>query len=300
VSCRLQAVGQLTSGEKHFIIGGTAVLQASSSTVQPVVGVSQPRAIVRRERPRGIEARASRRLDSHGIVVSRDTGKDWWVVQQAISGNPDAQEHLFGRSADQLYRAAYSVLRNKEDAEDAVQEALCKAHTSLASFQGRSSFSTWLTRIVINTALMARRRKCAHPESSLDEILDSRPERLSLGVADPRPTPEKVCAMNEDSTLIEKHVRQLPSLLRTAFRLSATYGLTIPESSDALGIRVSAYKTRLSRARQKLTHGLRQSLAPALRRDKSKRLEQEGQKPSRPSHFVLSVFGPATRSRSER
>jgi RNA polymerase sigma-70 factor, ECF subfamily len=273
------------------MIGGTAMLRPSPSTVQPVVGVSQPRAIVRRERPRGIAARASRRLDSHESVPSRDMGKDWSVVQQAIAGNADAQEHLFGRSADQLYRAAYSVLRNKEDAEDAVQEALCKAYTSLGSFQGRSSFSTWLTRIVINAALMARRRKCAHPEASLDEILDSPLQRLSLGVADARPTPEKACAMNEDSALIEKHVRQLPALLRTAFRLRATYGLTIPESSSALGIRVSTYKARVSRARQKLTRGLRQSLETS--RSSSSTLKTS----SRASWHLTSRMGMQRRKR---
>jgi RNA polymerase sigma-70 factor (ECF subfamily) len=236
------------------------MLQASSSSVRPVVGVSHPPAFGRRERPWRIDLRASRPLKSQGTVASRDAGRDWFVIQQALAGNTDAQEHIFGRRTDALYRAAFSILRNKEDAEDAVQEALCKAYTSLGSFQGRSSFSTWVTRIVINEALMARRRKSARPEASLDEILDSRPERLSLGVADARPTPEKACAMNEDNMLIEEHVRQLPSLLRTAFRLRATYGLTIRESSNALGIRVSAYKARVSRARQKLTRGLRQSL----------------------------------------
>lgn len=276
------------------------MLQPSSSSVQPVSGVCHPRSTVRRGRQRGIEARAPRRLDSHGTVASHEIGKDWSVVQQALAGNTEAQEHLFSRSTDQLYRAAYSVLRNKEDAEDAVQEALCKAYSSLGSFEGRASFSTWLTRIVINAALMARRRKCAHPLASLDEILDRPSQRLPCGVADARPSPEKACAMNEDSALVEKHIRQLPSLLRTAFRLRATYGLSIPESSSALGIRASAYKTRLSRARKKLMHGLRQSLERTLRRDKREDLEQEGQKLSRPSDYVLSVFGPAPRSRSEQ
>jgi RNA polymerase sigma factor (sigma-70 family) len=127
-------------------------------------------------------------------------------------------------------------------------------------FQGRSSFSTWHTRIVINATLMARRRKRARPEASLDDIPESQLERLPLGVADARPDPEKICAVNESNALVEEHVRQLPPLLPAALRLKVTHGLTITESSSALGIRVSAYKARVYRARQKLARGLRQSL----------------------------------------
>jgi RNA polymerase sigma factor (sigma-70 family) len=236
------------------------MLQANPRRVRYAVAVPQSRTIVRGGRPGRIEARASRQLDSHGPVASRDVSEDWSVVQRAIVGNADAQEDLFGRRTNALYRAAFSILRNKEDAEDAVQEALCKAYISLGSFQGRSSFSSWLTRIVINSALMARRRKRTRPEASLDEILNSPAERLPLAVADTRPNPEKICAATETNALVEEHVLQLPPLLRAAFRLRTTYDFTIRESSIALGIRASAYKSRVCRARQKLTRELRQSL----------------------------------------
>jgi RNA polymerase sigma factor (sigma-70 family) len=102
--------------------------------------------------------------------------EEWGVVQQAIAGNVDAQERLFAPHTGRLYRTTFAVLRNEEDAEDALQDGLFKAYTSLRSFQGRSSFSTWLTRIVINSALMTLRRKSGHPEASLDEILHTQPE----------------------------------------------------------------------------------------------------------------------------
>jgi RNA polymerase sigma-70 factor (ECF subfamily) len=187
-------------------------------------------------------------------------GKELAVIQQAIAGNADAQEHLFVPHAGRLYQTAFAVLQNKEDAEDALQDGMCKAYTSLRSFQGRSSFSTWLTRIVVNSALMTRRRKSAHPEASLDEILDSQPERLPQGVVDTQPDPEKTCAAIEINALVEEHARQLSPALQAAFRLRAINGLSITESSEALGISENAFKSRFFRAQRKVACGLRQSL----------------------------------------
>jgi RNA polymerase sigma-70 factor (ECF subfamily) len=187
-------------------------------------------------------------------------GKDWALVQQAIAGDADAQEQLFAPHTRRLYRIVFALLPNKEDAEDALQDGLCKAFTSLRSFQGRSSFSTWLTRIVMNSALMARRRKRVHPEASLDEILDSQPEWLPQGVVDPRPDPETIYAGIEINALVEEHVRQLPPALQAAFRLQAVNGLSTIESSQALGIRANTFKSRTCRARRKLACGLKRSL----------------------------------------
>ena len=81
------------------------------------------------------------------------------MIQQALGGDLRAQKHIFSCYTGKLYGTAFAILRNKEDAEDAVQDGLCKAYRKLRSFQGRSSFSTWLTRIVINSALKTRRKK---------------------------------------------------------------------------------------------------------------------------------------------
>jgi RNA polymerase sigma-70 factor, ECF subfamily len=174
---------------------------------------------------------------------------EWAVVQQALSGNADAQEQLFTRHACRLYRVAFALLRSKEDAEDAVQDGLCRAFSGLRSFQGRSSFATWLTRIVVNSALMSRRRKIAHSES------EGEPE----AVVDVRPSPEARYATNEITALVERHVRQLSPPLRAAFRVGVIDGLSAVESSRALGISVSTFKSRLFRARRKLAGVLQQS-----------------------------------------
>jgi RNA polymerase sigma-70 factor, ECF subfamily len=185
-------------------------------------------------------------------------GKEWAVMQQAIAGNSDAQEQLFTRHTSRLYRTAFALLRNKEDAEDAVQDGLLTAYAKLHSFQGRSAFSTWLTRIVINSALMTRRKKRAHTELSLDEILETQSEQSPLGVIDTRPNPEELCATIEIHTLVEGHVRQLPPALQMAYRHRAMTGLSVTEASHALGIPKSIFKGRVFRARRKLARGLQQ------------------------------------------
>jgi RNA polymerase sigma-70 factor (ECF subfamily) len=223
--------------------------QVRSSVVEPTAGFLQPIVKVRRGRGRRIGSSAARQLTSHDNVPLRDTGNDWAVVQQAIAGNAFAQERLFAHHSDRLYRTAFSVLRNREDAEDAVQDGLCNAYTSLRSFKGHSSFSAWLTRIVINSALMTRRRRTGRPEASLEEILESQPRKLP---ADARPDPEKICAAIEITALVEGHTSQLPPLLRAAFRLRARSGFSTRESSRALGIGTGAFKSRISRARRKL------------------------------------------------
>jgi RNA polymerase sigma factor (sigma-70 family) len=235
------------------------VLQTvSSNSLRRAVGAPHLVTKLRRGTPGRIDSRSPRQLGSTQPAALLGTSKEWATVQQAIAGNPQAQEDLFGPHTDRLYRTAFRLLRNKEDAEDALQDGLCKAYISLSSFQGRSSFSTWLTRIVINSALMARRRKSAHPEASLDEFLNSQPERSPQAIVDAQPDPEKLCAATEISSLVEEHVRQLPPALQTAFRLRSSEGLSAAESSQALGISTSAFKSRICRARHKLARSLRQ------------------------------------------
>ena len=235
------------------------VSQAGSSNIVPMVGPS-PFVKLRSGRPGRIDWRVSRSSNSDHTAAPRDLGKEWAVIQQAIAGNPDAQELLFAPHTRRLYRIAFALLNNKEDAEDALQEGLCKAFTSLRSFEGRSSFSTWLTRIVINSALMARRRKSAHPQASLEEMLDNQPQQLPREVVDPGPGPEELYAETELNARVEEHVNQLPPALQTAFRLHAIGGFSAAHLSKVLGISASAIKSRIFRARLKLACGLYRSL----------------------------------------
>jgi RNA polymerase sigma-70 factor (ECF subfamily) len=200
---------------------------------------------------------ASRPPEIDGTDASRVMANEWDLVQQAIAGNEVALEILLAPNLGRLYRVAFTMLRNKEDAEDVLQEALCKAYGCLSSFEGRSKFSTWLTRIVINSALMALRHKRSQLECSLDEMMEDHPESLAMRTADKRPDPEQLHAMMELYEIIEKRLHRLPALDRESIRHYAIDGHSVRESCLALGIPIAAFKSRILRTRRKLAHGLK-------------------------------------------
>jgi RNA polymerase sigma factor (sigma-70 family) len=232
--------------------------QASSFNVRPAARVPRLPVTGRKARPQEIDLRASTQPSPKPNETSLHMSSESAMVQQAIAGNMAAQEQLFASRKGRLFGTAFAVLRNREDAEDALQDGLFNAYSKMQSFEGRSSFSSWLTRIVINAALMIRRRKNGHPEASLDEILDSLPERYPSGAVDPRSDPEKIYALKEIKVLIERQVRKLPPELQQAYRLRAINGLSAAESGRVLGIPPSLSKSRLFHARRKLTNALRE------------------------------------------
>jgi RNA polymerase sigma-70 factor, ECF subfamily len=184
----------------------------------------------RRARPQEIDLRGSTRPGPQTNETSLHMNSESTMVLQAIAGNADARELLFAARTNRLIRTAFGILGNREDAEDALQDGLFQAYSKLHSFEGRSSFSSWLTRIVINAALMIRRRKGARPELSLDKILESQAERYPRGTVDARSDPEKIYAANEIKALIERQVRKLPPELQQEYRLRVINGLSAAES----------------------------------------------------------------------
>jgi RNA polymerase sigma-70 factor, ECF subfamily len=233
--------------------------QASSVNVRPAARVPRLPVTRRGARPQEIDLRGSTLPGPQANETSLHMNSESAMVRQAIAGNADARELLFAARANRLIRTAFRILRNSEDAEDALQDGLFQAYSKLQSFEGRSSFSSWLTRIVINAALMIRRRKSARPELSLDEVLESHAERYPRGTVDPRSDPEKIYAANEIKTLIERQVRKLPPELQQTYRLRVINGLSAAESGRVLGIPSSLSKSRLFHARRKLTNALRES-----------------------------------------
>jgi RNA polymerase sigma-70 factor, ECF subfamily len=237
-------------------------LQAYSSSVRPNVRTRRASAKIRHRKIERTRSSPPAPPSSERMAASATAYRHPALVQQAIDGNSDAHEQIFATHASKLRGMAFAILRNREDAEDAVQDGFCRAFANLQSFQGRSSFSTWLTRIVINSSLMIRRRRNGRSEASLDELLDTRPEQLQWKFVDAGPNPEQVCASVELRTLVEKQVRQLPPGLQTAFQLYALDHRSGAESMQRLGIGTSAFKSRISRARRKVENGLRQTFCP--------------------------------------
>lgn len=230
--------------------------------------------------------RSEKKLCQHSdrrteLSISRSTGsgeaielsqaiKEQELIQRALGRDPDALSPLFDQYISRLTRVALSVLHNKEDAEDAVQDGLLNAYLHLDSFQGRSQFSTWLTRIVVNAALMVLRRKRARPETSLEENQERSLKAWPTWTADPHPNPEQACATVEIKEGIRKQIDQLTPGVRSAFWLRQIAGLSTKQVGEALGIQENAAKSRLSRARTQL----RRSLPGLLRTSRAEKIPE--------------------------
>src|SRR5450759_1962552 len=114
------------------------------------------------------------------------------LIERGLNGDARALDALFARNTRALYQTAFRVLGNPEDAEEALQEGLLSAYRNLHRFEGRSQFSTWLTRIVINAALMRRRSKRARPAVSLEDFVSEGELPLAERFADDGPNPEQL------------------------------------------------------------------------------------------------------------
>ncbi len=195
---------------------------------------------------------SNNRQAQQGLVVPDDSQ----LIYRGLRGDPDALEALFARHNSALYQTALRVLGNPEDAEDALQEGLLAAYRNLPRFEGRSQFSTWLTRIVINAALMRRRSQRARPAVSLDQPPGEDDLPLAERFADSGPDPEQLYRGKELTSLLEEDLAGLSPLLRSAFLLREIEGLSTEEAARELGVTQNTLKARLWRARQQLASRL--------------------------------------------
>jgi RNA polymerase sigma-70 factor (ECF subfamily) len=169
------------------------------------------------------------------------------------------------RNDRRLFRVAWRILRNREDAEDAVQSAYLKAFAAIKGFAGRSSLSTWLTRIVINDALASARadsRRRAKLEESERPIADEYGEMLMRGSI--AVSPERALARGEIGQILSEAIERLPPSFRTVFVLREIDGLNVDAVSVRLGIPAATVKTRHLRARRRLQRMLGPGLRGAL------------------------------------
>jgi len=198
--------------------------------------------------------------------------KNQELIEQVLAGDSAAQNRLFATHTPRLYRVAFNVLRNKEDAEDAVQDDWYWAHSKLHTFEGRSSLSAWLARIVINSALVIRRRNKHHFLISPDEFSD---DGRGLQLVDERRSPEEAREDGEMNELLGQQIQQLPSPTRTAF-LREMDEFSTSESMERLGINRSALKSRVLRARRTITQNIRQLLHADRQRNRSSHAQPQG------------------------
>ena len=194
--------------------------------------------------------------------ITAETQWEEALVRASRGGNHQAIETLFRRYQRQLLGTARRILGNTEDAEDALQDAFLSAYRNVAHFEGRCKFSTWLTRIVVNAALMRRRSAKRLRLTSLDAAPSEDEVPMSEHVQDSDPNPEQLFAHSELKEMIQTNVGQLPSPLFTAFVLCGIEEHSLEEAARRLGTTVTAMKARMHRARYKLA----ESLGPRLER----------------------------------
>jgi len=158
-------------------------------------------------------------------------------------------ENVVARYSPALLGVALRRLRNVEDAEDAVQDALLAACRHIGQFEGRSQMSSWLTRIVINAAGMRFRSRWSKQVVSLDETAEDGSRALANELRDARPNPERICQQTEYEEMLERALAQISPKLRDAFRIREMAGLSTREAADALKITRNTLRSRVSRAR---------------------------------------------------
>ncbi len=180
------------------------------------------------------------------------------LVAAAQSGSSAAFSELCGPHLKTLYRRLFAITKNREDAEDAVQDALMRAYLGLKEFHGNAQFSTWLMRIAINSALMILRRNRVRREFSY-ELSPAGEETYTLDVIDNGPGPEQICDQQQRLGRLMHSIKRLPVSLRETAELRILQDRSTDEVAEMLGLTRLAVKTRLHRARLRLarTHSTR-------------------------------------------
>jgi RNA polymerase sigma-70 factor (ECF subfamily) len=192
-------------------------------------------------------------LESFGLAPVSAGGKQ----EAHRQASPELRmefEKVVQHGLPQFRRAAMRWLRNPEDAEDAVQDAMLSAFKHIAAFDGRARLSTWVMAIVINAVRMQLRRRPRGHFVSLDQTPEDGQYAVSEVIADPRPTPEQTVVYSELRDLAAKLTCGLPDSQRAALRLRQRDGLSIKEAAETLGVPEGTLKAQLARGRAKLVH----------------------------------------------
>jgi RNA polymerase sigma-70 factor (ECF subfamily) len=183
-------------------------------------------------------------------------GEEYAFLVAAKRGDSAAFEILCKQSANKVFHMARRMMRNKEDAEDVVQESFQQAFIHLKSFNGNSRFSTWLSRIAINAALMKLRKKHRLWDVSLDESPETEELPSRIEVADQDPSPEQLYARQERQRFLSQAMNELTPGMRKAIELRELDERSTEETARIMGISVSAVKARVFHGRRKLRERL--------------------------------------------
>jgi RNA polymerase sigma-70 factor, ECF subfamily len=188
-------------------------------------------------------------------INTRHTQLEGPLISSARRGNSEAFSELARIHSQRIYLTSLRILKNHADAEDNLQDVLCKVYENIRRFQGRSRFSTWLVRITINEALMKiRKETSARAAGQTDPPAESSEHNLVPETRDEYPDPERQYIAGD---LAEKAFHGLHPLLRKTFILHKGEGWTHRELAANMGIAVATVKSRIFRARARMQEQLR-------------------------------------------
>jgi RNA polymerase sigma-70 factor (ECF subfamily) len=182
--------------------------------------------------------------------------EDAALVAGAKAGDTRAFELLVARHEGKIFLVALRITRNREEAEDVVQQSFQKAFIHLKKFEGESLFSTWLTRITINEALMLLRRKRGSREVPIAESNVEGETAPPLDIPDSGPNPEDSCLRREQERILSAAVNDLTPGVRKAIELRELGELSTGETAQVMGLSVGAVKGRVFHGRKKLRQTL--------------------------------------------
>ncbi len=186
---------------------------------------------------------------------SNRSQREHQLVRLAQAGDVESFETLVKLHARRIYRVAYRIVENSEDAEDVLQETFLKAFESLQRFRRESSFYTWIVQIAVNAALQRVNQRRKRAAISLDERREEdnsfRPQEIVVWE-----DPETLYSQKETRVILEKAISSLPLIYRSVFLLKDVEHLPVEAIADSLGISVPAAKSRLIRARLELRESL--------------------------------------------
>jgi len=187
---------------------------------------------------------------------------DMTLVAAAKNENRQAFEVLVERHARRIFSQARRMTRTREDAEDVVQQSLQKAFTHLRQFEGKSAFSTWLTRIVINEALIFLRKSRGLREVLINDSTEGEEALFAMEIPDSGPNPEDSYSQRERQHILLAAMKGLPHGTRRAFQLRELDERSTEETARIMGISINAVKARLFHGRRKLRERLKRFVEP--------------------------------------
>ena len=190
---------------------------------------------------------------------------DMALVAAAKNENRQAFEVLVERHARRVFFAARRMTRTREDAEDVAQQSWQKAFTQLRQFEGQSAFSTWLTRIVINEALIFLRKRRGRHEVLINDSIEGEEGLFALKIPDSGQNPEDSYSQRERQRILFAALNKLPHGTRRAIQLRELDERSTEETARIMGISVSALKGRAFHGRRKLRERLKHIVEPAWR-----------------------------------